>query len=270
MKMLKTKHFRRLAVFLAMIAPAVYLFGSLFSALTGAHGTEVFAEPIYTEQYVQVDGFSNDGDYKISFDVVSYLASEPSSFNLDFDFELNGREFKNLKCFYHSDNRYYVQARNDSLGFAYFYSYRPSDGDYRYDLASPWIVFSGVEFSYLPISSDYLTIFKLVYVPSAEVPENAGAYSDYVFKNFFAKDNFLVQWGENAISENPHGFAPFGAFWRYLDANMLHLSGQQIGLMGYGYLYYACHVLLFDVGFVLVTFFLDFIQRIADKFTGGE
>lgn len=274
-KLFRPKCMRRMAVFMALVAPIVYLFGSLFFALNGAHGTEVFAEPVYVNQWVDVDSLSDgDGDYRLSVNGVKNILSS-SSFEIKsfaFDFNFNSNDETSVSFFTYSNSRRFGVRGAAYLDIGVYYV---DSSTYSENPSSPWIFYfspNGDVSSFI----EYLDAFDVGYslsllmsVPTSEVPENAGAYSDYVFKNFFAKDNFLVQWGENAISENPYGFAPFGYFWRYLDLNVLHMSNEQVGLMAYGYMYYAAHVLLFDVGFILVTFFLTFIQKVADKI-GGE
>lgn len=266
MKMLKTKHFRRIAVFLAMIAPAVYLFGSLFSGLTGSHGQQVFADTTDDGEYSFSLHFLKDKDLAYAtgqpFNASNYYTSDylpiyngaTLSISLEPVGTVNGNLQKHI-FFYGADYS--------------FISYSANNDAY---LTRTFVPVSGAVYFRLACGQfpDGLSGSYIVYSP-AGVPEiDASYYSDYVFGQFFARDNFLVQWGRNAISENPYGFAPFGAFWRYLDTNVLHLSNDQMGLMGYGYIYYCSHVLLFDIGFILVTFFLDFIQKVADKFTGGE
>lgn len=115
--------------------------------------------------------------------------------------------------------------------------------------------------SYYPYTSSSDIVLR-----DFSVPDN----SQYLFNQFFAKDNFLVQWGENCISDNPVGFAPFGAFFKFLDENMLHLSDSQIGLMAYGYLYYCLHVLIACLAFDIVAFIPLFVQRVQDKLGGKE
>lgn len=265
MKMLKTKHFRRLAVFLAMIAPAVYLFGSLFSALTGAHGTEVFAEPVYVEEYVPVDN-AVDKPFIAQFTVDSLqdFILETPDFNYRCTVEFNGSDYTFIWLIDYDGYRR-LQVVTNAVVIQYNYS----SETFSVPLGLRFVFKEGDFLAISQIMAPYADLYVLSNVPSGETVTSPGAYSDYVFKNFFAKDNFLVQWGKNAISESPNGFAPFGAFWRYLDVNILHLSNDQMGLMGYGYMYYCCHVLLFDIAFILVTFFLDFIQKVNDKVVGG-
>lgn len=106
------------------------------------------------------------------------------------------------------------------------------------------------------------------FVPSVKPVESTSS-TDYIFGQFFQKDNFLVQWGQNCISENPVGFAPFGAFFKFLDENILHLSDSQIGLMGYGYIYYCLHVLIAFLAFDCVAFIPQLIMKVVHQFNKG-
>lgn len=96
-------------------------------------------------------------------------------------------------------------------------------------------------------------------------------YTDGIFGNFFPRDNFLVKWGENALGDNPAGFAPFGAFFKYIDDNVTHFrnANQQIGLMAYGYLYYVAHILIADMALLCITFIPKLLDKINDKILGG-
>lgn len=252
MKMLKSKNIRRICVLFAMLAPVIYLFGSLFSALGGAHGQQIFA-----------DGENVSYNYKLGVIKDTWINSEGVFYRnggsvvsdyLEIDDDLGYIQTDQTVdwVYYFDSERVFINRVSVSSN-----SFRLSTSSGAYAIFGRFVGFVG----------DY---FVLNYPDVTSLPSiSAASYSDYVFKNFFAKDNFLVQWGENAISETPFGFAPFGAFWRYLDTNVLHLSNVQIGLMGYGYMYYCCHVLLFDIAFILVTFFLDFIQKVNDKVVGG-
>lgn len=268
-KLFRPKCMRRMAVFMALVAPIVYLFGSLFFALNGAHGQEVLAEPVYVDSYVEVDGAA-DNRFRFTFgsqDECKLFMVNSSNFYYSGVFNYGGAEFDHIR-YVVSGNSSYLEFSSSVVMAAY------SNVSGNLVVGSAGLTFECVSTSsYLGLSSlfaPYGTVEAFTSVPSSEVPENSGAYSDYLFKNFFAKDNFLQEWGENAISENPYGFAPFGYFWRYLDNNFLHLSNEQVGLMGYGYMYYAAHVLLFDVGFILVTFFINVIQKVTDKIGGGD
>lgn len=261
-KLFRPKTMRRMVVFLAMVAPAVYLFGSLFSALSGAHGTQVFADGI-SEQTVDypvtmMRGKWLDADGTV-YDVSWTWLSEkidiyPTGGVYTFDYPVT--DVVNTLYGYYSGDTFVSRGVFSSNTGSY--SFELPDGIDGIRL--------GLSFSNSP---NTLSVSLTGHFTDMGTYFDAVGNSNYIFGQFFDKDNFLVKWGENAISENPFGFAPFGYFWRYLDVNVLHLSNDQVGLMAYGYMYYASHVLLFDVGFILVTFFLTFIQKVADKI-GGE
>lgn len=258
MKMLKSKNIRRICVLLAMLAPVVYLFGSLFAGLTGAHGTQVFAdyesaESVEVSLVNRIDIDSNG--QLVTGGVNTFASSDYYHFDSNVTFEVFGETSSNFNIrpyFYDSDYNFlsYINMTNARTGVVDF-----SNG-YYVRFAS---YFVGQSVTVL------LTGFDVV----SDAYLSAVRYSDYVFGQFFAKDNFLEQIGKDVLSDNPHGFVPFASFWKYLDENMLHMGNMQLGLMGYGYVYYCCHVLLFDIAFILVTFFLDFIQKVNDKVVGG-
>lgn len=257
-RLFKPKTIRRMLVFAAMMAPAVYLFGSQFFAFAGAHGQQLFADVndpvtvVYSGSSLRTGNYSYEtGNYNpttnffttgiVSVEGVDYL-------------EFGGSVTASSQRYYavYDENREFVRGLQ-SFGSSCLSSITVTNASYV-----------AVSFFSVAQNSAYWENPSVTFVYS----DVAYSYSDYVFGQFFDKDNFLVGWGENAISEDPKGFAPFGHFWKYIDDNMLHLSDDQMGLMAYGYMYYAGHVLLFDVGFILVTFFLSFIQRMADKFGG--
>lgn len=93
--------------------------------------------------------------------------------------------------------------------------------------------------------------------------------NDYLFGQFFARDNFVSEIGKDALSDDPHGFVPFASMLRFVDDNMLNIGSLQVGLMAYGYFYWCAHVLLLMVLFDLTTFFITWVSHIGDKFGGN-
>lgn len=342
----KPKNIRRMTVFLALLAPLVYLFGSQFAALAGAHGEEVLADgnalvaPDY-EELMTPDNFSygafdweNDEYYRYGFSLgvldigyyngdsniirlhrlgVSTSVSGRATFingGLGFAFPDPSEEVRD--SFRISVNSSSSGGAHIQFNFGYdveqngYFGFYTVSGDsvtafvchydaineyenfysYSYDLSSgDWLetyVFSQYNFytsghlllyfddgQNLPEGVEWNDELRSYFVPTVKATQQA-SYSSTLFGSMFGHDNFLVDIGRNALSDDPKGFAPFGSFWSYLDSNVLHLADSDIGLMGYGYMYYAAHVLLFDIGFMLLTFFLAFIQKIGDRFAGGD
>lgn len=328
----KPKNIRRMTVFLALLAPLVYLFGSQFAALAGAHGEEVLADddslvaPDYDELMTR-ENFSygafdwdNEHGTRLGFSLGYYrlvvnedtnctfggtfhgvfqngvMQENDSNFGLGFsrvygedvefisvliDFELHYDEY-----YIYSEGNFYFPFYMVSLtGFTqYIACIVSSEGIQAYYFDDPdWVEW---EFEWpiddsnlyavyfddgrnLPEGVQWNDELRSYFVPTVKATQQA-SYSSTLFGSMFGHDNFLIAIGRNALSDDPKGFAPFGSFWSYLDENVLHLADSDIGLMGYGYMYYAAHVLLFDIGFMLLTFFLSFIQKIGDRFAGGD
>lgn len=329
----KPKNIRRMTVFLALLAPLVYLFGSQFAALAGAHGEEVLADgnalvaPDY-EELMTPENFSygafeweNEHGTRLGFSLGYYrlvvnehinctfagsyygviqngnMQANDSNFGLGFSSTYNEDvEFISVNITYKlSFDEYYIFGSEDyyfsfymvskagynqqiacvldSAGImAYLYDGGPDwiqwDFDWSIDESSLYAVYFD-DGRNLPEGVEWNDELRSYFVPTVKATQQA-SYSSTLFGSMFGYDNFLIDIGRNALSDDPKGFAPFGSFWSYLDENVLHLADSDIGLMGYGYMYYAAHVLLFDIGFMLLTFFLSFIQKIGDRFAGGD
>lgn len=249
------KNVRRLCVTMALIAPIVYLFGSLFFGLNGAHGVQLFADDpntnvivddVHLDQNVWVNTENGEpfmvyGDYATSYKIallpdssVSYSFTNATStwrvFFYSGDTFLRVVGIQNEGSLYDPDaDSFRICSRGDDVSVRLTFTY--SDG------------------------------------PSFASSVNFG---DYVFGQFFARDNFVSKIGADAISETPHGFAPFGSLFRYVDQIAFHMGDTQVGLMAYGYMYWCAHVLLFDVLFMMTTFFISFIERVGDRLGGNE
>lgn len=109
--------------------------------------------------------------------------------------------------------------------------------------------------------------FEELLIPSVKPVEvSSSTYTASIFGQFFPHDNFLERVGVNALSSDPVGFAPFGAFLSYLDTNMLHGSQSQMALMIYGEVYWALHIVLADLVYHVAVFFPNLIERVFDWF----
>lgn len=257
------KNVRRLCVTMALIAPIIYLFGSLFAGLNGAHGQQIFADD-ESSTYVQEGVFNQGywvrpetGEYYYAGN--GYLATDlvvlpfgASSRVLITDSQ--AYNFFTLRIFYYAEDLTLIDFV--SYGDVSEVGFTPPSGAYGLRLAYAYS--NGGSYRIESVYQGTLT------------PLSSSNFSDYVFGHFFAHDNFLSKIGEDAISETPHGFAPFGSLFRYVDDVAFHMGDTQVGLMAYGYMYWCAHVLLFDVLFMMTTFFISFIERVGDRIGGNE
>lgn len=265
---LTRKGIKRLITTMALIAPIIYLFGTMFTYLNGAHGDIVLAEPVYTEEYVLADSYIDDGSsYEIRNvgSLESWLSTSPSFREDTPDLFFNGVEVSYIQAFYYGNQYFGVYGVNGSSYYLATLSATYSE-NYR-----PWIFSGDIKYIYYRFLRAGVTfdLYKAVSVPTEVVPENNSANTAFLFGQMFPHDNFLSTIGADAVSDNPHGFAPFGAMLKFVDENMLHLADTDIGLMGYGYFYYSAHVLLFVLMFDLTTFFIHFVNKLGDRFAGG-
>lgn len=266
MKLSISKKFAKRSIkCLALFAPLAYLFGSLFFGLNGAHGQPLFADSIsqYSADFnVPVRGIvigptgiqSGDNTFATS-------TYQPVYGGYPMTYTVNAKMGSLSLSFYDADKVWIERPVVDQQSL----SERVVVGTYD--------VPSNASYVRLMISvgsSDMVFNSASFYETFPQDELNRYTYNDYLFKQFFAKDNFLVQWGRNAISDNPVGFAPFGSFFKLLDDNIFHLSDSQIGLMAYGYLYYCLHVLIACLAFDIVAFIPLFVQRVQDRLGGKE
>ena len=328
------RNVRRLCVTMALIAPIIYLFGSLFTGLNGAHGQQIFADGEETSQksyddLMEVENFSygafdwtNEHGTRVGFSLGSYdLYLGSSNFGLSFycssgvgvyssigdsynyglgfpssslymsvilglyddgtinefyvdDFLFDTHSYFCFYCVYDDivTNFSAFVIDSDDILFGYHYY----DGVWSRlalsDILGNEILSHNIYFddgAHLPEGVSWNDELRSYFVPKVKALDTQ-TYSDYVFGQFFARDNFVSKIGEDSISETPHGFAPFGSLFRYIDDNALHMGDTQVGLMAYGYMYWCAHVLLFDVLFMMTTFFISFIERVGDRLGGNE
>lgn len=262
---------KKCALLVAILAPMIYLFGSLFAALQGAHGEQVFAEPEYTSEYVQVDSLGENGNYRFvidqSIEPIFVAGENRGSFAFDFSFGPWNCSRAAFSTYQGTSIFYVYDGSNHDL----FY-YRGAN-DSTLVIQLPWtfqFTDSLRASAFVTFFADYGKLYKLIDVPTSTVVESATSYSDYVFKNFFVKNNFLAASGEKVIDGTPdYGFAPAADMIRYIDSNMLHLADVEWGYLVIGYVYYAFHVTIVFLMFELLMFFPHLIENIYDKFERG-
>lgn len=332
---LTRKGIKRLITTMALIAPIVYLFGTMFTYLNGAHGELLVNDeptsyvPKTYEEAMQVDNFSYGDwewenehgtrfgfslgrfslelEYKADFRLygmrngVAVTDSSSNDFNYGLGFPsyddwLNDLNYISVAW----DEYYFYELEYMFTGNGYFAFYLvpaldieysgvfayvfDSQGAHLYlnDVGQGWDIvdddyplddrtFHHVFFddgANLPQGFEWNDELRSYFVPTLKTHETT-SNSNYLFGQMFPHDNFLSKIGADAVSDNPHGFAPFGAMLKFVDENMLHLADTDIGLMGYGYFYYSAHVLLFVLMFDLTTFFIHFVNKLGDRFAGG-
>lgn len=118
----------------------------------------------------------------------------------------------------------------------------------------------------LPSWCEFSPLLESYFVPSVKVQENTASYSDNIFGNFFPRNNFVERIGENALSDNPKGFAPFGTMLSYLDDNIFHAGDSQTALMVYGMVYWSLHVIIADLVYHVLVFVPNLINKVFDWF----
>lgn len=339
----KPKNINRLCVLLLLLAPLVYMFGSLFTALNGAHGEMLFANE--TESHVNLSVtlpdfdsdvssfagtysrlFYNPSAYAVSYDRSDFYLGVPSfdSTLLAIDnpipfvyvygiaslptssyvwFEWNDLVFStpeisldDFTCF----SAYFIYELSEHVfvvKYFEFYYHNGSflsifwdGGGYEGEASISSENFIGLAFSRDSVSvalerydshvssisypdfSDPQVISDnapVVYEPT-DTPQNAEGYSNYIFGQFFARDNWLENLGlEMLDDELSYGFLPFANLLRNIDSNVLHLGGEQWACMLYGYLYYSLHVVLIDCIACILLAVPKIIFGAMDWFTKG-
>lgn len=270
---LSPKKINRFVVATLMLAPLVYLFGSLFAGLKGANGTQVYAdEPSsFTIQYDETNliygkkcststyGATTDDNRNAimwfeGYNQIGFVLDSPST-------PANGTQ-TNLYVYDDAGNYVTRFVHND-----------PSNVT-RWGYNGPYKKF-GLEFYRVDYHSDRLDDihFHITFTTSTLVSDSLEGYqnSQYVFGQFFTKDNFVNKMGENALTDSPWGFVPAAELIKYVDTNMLHFkNNSNEGVFFYGYMYWAFHVILLDLGFYICTFVPRLFHKVVGKLEGDE
>lgn len=323
----------------ALVAPAVYLFGSMFMGLAGAHGEQLWAQEAgQTEYWVEYEGeqykYIDFSEYYFYVEVQEYSTGNLTLSYFNERLYINVFDWTNATVY---GNIQYDSAQLANYGYTYWAytkglninAYIPEESTFDNELnekvcftvwqddadsevVSYWEVFideEGYSIEYWDMSYSDLemayegtgpNLFDILVSDSIQLfgdGKGYGAmifpetwvidhyinynwhsetynqnYTDGVFGNFFPRGNFLEKWGNDAISDNPVGFAPFGQLFRYLDDNMLHfgLNGNQAGLMAYGYMYWIGHVFIADLALCCLVFIPKLLRKIVDKVGGND
>jgi len=260
---LTMRNINRLVLLMSLAAPIVYLFGTQFTALAGAHGEEVIAQAPETVNHIELPNTAMaqgvqlvlaDGSTRLDsrFLTTDYLPIEGNVSIMPHKVS-DSTTVQVWICHYDSNKNWVSGANqiinNETLVSSSQITINPVGKFYRVSL-------------YMYQDFDGMAIYSSLY------PDFS--YSSSLFGEMFVRDNFLVKWGQNSVSENPVGFAPIGTLFKYVDDNMLHFvnNDTQWGMMIYGYLYWSAHVLLFDLVFYCGTFFITLFKNIVDKLGG--
>lgn len=251
---LSKKSAHRIIVSMGLVAPIVYLFGSLFFALNGAHGVQLFADDpntnvivndVHLDQNVWVntetgEPFMVAGDYATSYKI-SLLPDSSVAYSFT-------NATSTWRVFFYSGDTFLRVVAIQNEGSLY---------DANAD-----------SFRICSRGNDVSARLTFTYSDGPSFASSVN-FSDYIFAQFFAKDNFLKQWGMNTLSDNPVGFAPFATFIKFFDTSLIHGADSQIALMMYGQLYYMLHIMLFDLVYHVLVFMPNLITSVFNKFGGG-
>lgn len=322
-----------LCLTLALAAPIVYLFGSLFFALSGAHGEQLFSDEATTQeldisyinpetgiQYTRLgyqqnygtavywnqsggEGYVNLSKTGLRFGYFQWIPwqgtilthNEPNNYIALY---INEDEISIEEIISETEENVcasmYIEDENgiDAYYVELFYSWEEGEGTKLFNEIyiknnNVWGISSGDNpfewslpsfdfqyFSHIPLEK-YNLIKDYIYLPFDQPYKTVDtgelkSYSNYLFGQFFAHDNFLATSGKAVLegTEN-YGFQPLGDFVRYTDTNFLHLGTLPYGALAYGYAYYAAHVIILDLIMHLVLFIPRLIKRITHQIEGG-
>lgn len=264
---LRAKNIRRLLLLLSLIFPIVYLCGGLFFGLAGAHGEQIYAEPVYTQEYIEVDEVSIDGDYKVTVNNILPALENYSDITITFEYTFNSVNQNRVIFFTTSNLRYF-----SSFGTNTYYL-----GTYNIDTLAytenykPWVFYSTevikpfIEFLKLK-NCDYI-LERLQLVPTEVIPENNSAYTDFIFTQPFAKNNFISTLGRDLVDGSTKGFNPMNELFRAINTNVMHFDDlDSLAMFGLGYVYYAVNVLIIYEVIVLVAWLLLIPVKVMDGF----
>lgn len=265
---LSKKSAHRIIVSLGLFAPIVYLFGSLFFGLNGAHGNEIFIDeektvasyyPGYSKNLWM---YENGSVYTAPYP--SFLTDSISLYDSS-SLTVSGLDIPYYACIlacYDDDFNFVVRQLFSSSNTLESIIFDVSTYKYvRFGVSYPNYEDTAPSEINLSFSSELTAVGLKQF--------NSVNFSDYTFGQFFAKDNFLEQWGDNVLSDNPVGFAPFATFIKFFDSSLIHGADSQIALMMYGQLYYMLHIMLFDLVYHVLVFIPNLITSVFNKFGGG-
>lgn len=278
MKLFRPKAMRRCLLFMALIFPVVYLCGGLFSALYGSHGNITLAEPVYVDEFIEVDNFAPGySSYRLVVDdadsVRAVQAVRTTRIVSNGSYTLNGYSRYTVDTSYGS--LYSLNTSEGTYNDLYTYPYSASNPPFpiftrngTFSLPLPW-VFEGTYDVLNPILNYFGSgsLYVLSSVPSSTVVESPVSFSDYLFSQPFASNNFISDLGSDVISGTAQGFAPMNSLFRYVNDSVMHFTpDNSMAVFGFGYVYYAVNVLIIYEIVILATKLIMLPLRAVDMF----
>ena len=275
MRKLSGKTINSLALCVALAAPLVYLFGSLFMSLAGAHGEQMYAQGEMTEQWIETNAYELGKNYRLTIndELNQSVIDKTTNQSFNFLFSLNSYQCQKLIYQVTSTNKRLLLETTQNT-YPGLLTYTISTQTLVTDTAMPWIMTFTCDAqakSFLDFANGrYTKLEVLQLAPSETSLENKASYSEYIFGQFFTYDNFLAESGREVLNGTPmYGFEPIGELVRYTDQNMLHLANLSYGPLVVGYTYYCAHVLIVDLIFYIGSFIPRLIKKCINKLEGG-
>lgn len=271
--LLRKKALRRIALLTVLVAPIIYLFGTQIAGLAGAHGEEVFAEPVYVQGEVVSNSFnSNTNKMELDtldnknawLDYVFGATSNPSGLSCTFN-GLIGQFTYGVWSSTEKTLLFKVTSSGNYNPVA-----RLQNGVRTINDNTPTWSFeaSNTRLNTLRYGYDGFKYYEPALVASDSVESNSIAYTDYLFGNMFGKSNFLTEWGHSAI-DNSAGLPPVNQLLKFIAEDGLNIADSNIGLMGIGYATYLLHAIMIYEFVALAIELLTIPLKIGDWFTKG-
>lgn len=268
MRKLSGKTINSLALCVALAAPLVYMFGSLFMYLAGAHGNMELANDETELRILNKDNFTkgqdastnnmNDLNTDARFACSQIYEVKEESYTFNIQGTINSAA--QWRTYYYDSTGAYIVTKTKygtAIGQS-FVETTPSTAKYA-------------RFSYFGINDpNSSTYFVLQSATIEGYTRTLTDNSKYLFGQFFAQDNWLAVSGREVLEATPqYGFEPIGELVRYTDANMLHLANLSYGPLVIGYTYYCAHVIIVDLIFYIGSFIPRLIKKTINKLEGG-
>lgn len=267
MRKLSGKTINSLALCVALAAPLVYLFGSLFMGLAGAHGEQIYGDSLKEEKEITVRNndfllnkwpSSERWETQSQTNVISFQFQMETPFTVTYTNQTLQTNSQTWLFWYDDDGTYignnvwyntysFTVTLNYKKYILAYWNINPTSGAY--------------------IGENWETKFTSTTIEENSEKEN---YSRYIFGQFFTQDNFLAESGREVLNGTPlYGFEPIGELVRYTDENMLHLGNLSYGPLVIGYTYYCAHVIIVDLIFYTGSFIPRLIKKTINKLEGG-
>lgn len=113
-----------------------------------------------------------------------------------------------------------------------------------------------------------LLVYVIGYLAYLVGAHGSADISTFGIYDRYLQDSWCFSWGVDILDGISIGFAPINSLLLYVFGDFLSLDSTPMYFM-VGYMWYAFHVLLFDLVFHISTFFIRLIKNILDKLEGG-